>query len=273
MNSKARYQLSIATIALGASLLIISVLGQWTGLGNYKSAPPRPGERFDPELVKQTPNLDSLYRVAEQRAGKPFDELPPQEVMESLYGVVADRFTNGAAQHTLFSNWILWSLGQLHPSIMHIRDPEVLVSGGHSLFCDQSSYLLLSLALKAGIRARHVGLDGHVVMEAWYDGNWHLYDPDAEVIAKDEQGRVLSVGDLSKNAGLLQKAYAGRGEDLVNIIATRENNTFMSYPVGSQFEWKSQVLSQVEKAAQFLKFVIPFLLIGFGLIRLKKLRA
>jgi hypothetical protein len=85
---------------------------------------------------------------------------------------VADRFTHGDAEHNLSINWLLWSLGQFNPNFKHIRNPQVLVSGGHCLFCDQSSYLLLNLALKAGIRARHVGLGGLVVMEAWYDGNW-----------------------------------------------------------------------------------------------------
>ena len=49
----------------------------------------------------------------------------------------------------------------------------------------------MQLADKAGIRPRHVGLFGHVVMEAWYDGEWHMYDPDFEVIALDDSGSVL----------------------------------------------------------------------------------
>jgi hypothetical protein len=60
---------------------------------------------------------------------------------------------------------------------------------------------------------------------------------------------------------------------LFRIISSREDNTFMSYPVGSQFEWKSQVLYEIEKIAQITKFVIPLPLISFGLIGLKKRRA
>jgi hypothetical protein len=42
----------------------------------------------------------------------------------------------------------------------------------------------------------------------------------------------------------------------------------MSYPVGTYFEWKSQVLRYFEKAMEVLKYLLPLLLIGLGL-RLK----
>jgi hypothetical protein len=257
-------------IVVGGILLIITMLGHWSELGRYQDAPPRSWESFDPELVSNTPDLDSLFRVASERAGQSLNALPPGEAMKVLYETVIARFTHGNRSHyNLFSNWILWSLGKIHPALPVINDPDALLKYGHSGLCSQTSFVLLRLAQKAGIRPRHVGLFGHVVMEAWYDGDWHLYDPDLEIPSHFDGKPVVSVATLSADENLVLQAYAGRGDEkyvkeISKIIASRENNTFMSYPVGSQFEWKTQVLALFERATQILKFIIPVLLILSG---------
>ncbi len=53
-------------------------------------------------------------------------------------------------------------------------------------------------------------------------------------------------------------------EQVVKIITSRDDNSFVSYPAGSQFEWKSQVLLRVEQAAEILKFAIPLVMILIG---------
>lgn len=261
----------LGLILLGIGLLFITALGQWIGIGGYENVPARSWERFDPRLVEKTPSLDALYREAEARAAGSFSELLPDEVMKVLYKTVCDRFTHGdKARHTLFSNWIMWGLGKVSPGFSYIKDPNNLLRYGHSALCGQVSYVLLHLAEQAGIRARHVGLNGHVVMEAWYGGDWHLYDPDLEVVPVNKSGYVVSVEELSRNRGFIRDAYNGRGDDgyinkIIAIMASREDNTFVSYPVGSMFNWKAQVLLKIEQVAQVLKFIIPGLIILVGL--------
>ena len=253
---------------LGLLLLSVSLLGDFTALGHYESRGPRPWEQFNLELVTRTPDYDSLVAEAEKRAGGRLQKLPPGEAMELLYVMVIERFTHKSANHNLFSNWILWALGKFHPYFAHIRDERKLVSGGHSLLCGQSSFLLLSLANDIGIRSRHVGLGRHVVMEAFYDNDWHLYDPDMEVYVRDSNGDVLSVQELSNpnNDDLLRAAYAGPKEDIIPTLISREDNTFMSYPPGSWFVWKSQVMYLMEKATNYLKYMIPLFLFTLGII-------
>lgn len=263
--------IGIGLIVFGGLLIVITALGHWSGLGGYQNFPPRSWESFDPELVQNSPDLDSLFRAANERAHRPLEELPPGEAMKVLYETVIARFTHGnRAHHNAFSNWILWGMGKIHPAFTAINDPDTLLKNGHSGLCSQTSFVLIRLAQKAGIRPRHVGLFGHVVMEAWYDGDWHLYDPDLEVPSHFDGKSVMSVAELSVDANIAAQAYAGRGDkkyiqEISEIIASRENNTFMSYPVGSQFEWKSQVLALFERAAQILKFIIPVLLILSGI--------
>lgn len=263
MRNKIWYYTGWVIVVTGIMLLLITIFGRWTNIGGYQNSSPRSWERFDQKLVNRTSTFQSLRLEAMARAQNLLTELPPDEVMEILYSVVVDRFTNYDAQHTIFTNWIFWMLGKVYPAFKHILNVTTLVSKGHSLLCDQSSYVLVKLATEAGIRARHVGLYGHVVMEAWYYGDWHLYDPDMEVIPKDEKGMVLSVEALSKNEDLLHKFYGGEKRGVKNTITTRENNTFMSYPIGSRFEWKTQALSIFEKVMHYFAFILP-LLFGVG---------
>jgi hypothetical protein len=253
----------------GGLLLTLVIIGHFTALGNYKSAPPRAGERFDYQLAQNIRSWPALQAEAERRVAG--SRGGGREIMMALYGLVTERFTHGDADHTVFSNWLLWGLRQIHPAFAHIRQPETMVQRGYSLLCDQSSYVLLQLALEQGIRARHVGLDGHVVMEAWYDDDWHLFDPDLEVVPQNENGRVLSVEELVHSPGLLDHYYGkykSENVPVVAILGSRENNTFMTYPQGAWFEWKSNVLFWLEKVAERLKFIIPaiLLLVGAGMM-------
>ena len=190
-----------------------------------------------------------------------------------IYDVVLSRFSHGdQAKYNLFSNWILWLMGKVAPPFSHIRSPDVLVEKGCSALCGQQAYLLQTLAESYGIRTRSVGLNGHVVMEAWYDNDWHLFDPDLEVVPVLENQRVLSLDELAKSPELVLKYYSGRGDAkytqrIVDIICSREDNSFSSYPRLVLFEWKTNVLFHFEKIAHFMKWIIPIILLmaGFGL--------
>jgi len=256
-------KLTGATLALaGVTLLLVALLGQFTAMGEYRSAPPRAWEAFNPAMARNVRSFDKLVEASQSKSSK-----GAAETMRRSYSLVIKRFTHKAAQHTVWSNWLLWGMGKVHPPFAHIRNPQTMLQNGYSLLCDQSSYLLLRLALQHGIKARHVGLDGHVVMEAWYNGDWHLYDPDLEVIPEDENGKVLSVEALAGSPKLLKRYYgrfSGDKTSMVSILGSRENNTYMSYPPGAWFEWKSNVLFWFEKLAEVLKFAIPALVVLLG---------
>ena len=265
----ARRIVGFGLLLVGGGLLLVAALGEWGGAGSFASSPIRSGERFDPALPTQTRSVEALYRAAEARVAGGLHELPPDEAMQVLFDIVADRFTDGAPLHTPFTNWILWVLGRVHPAFATSRDPDLVLKHGHEAACGEISYVLLRITELAGIRPRHVGLFGHVVMEAWYDDGWHMYDPNFEVIPRAASGSVLSVSALSSDPSLVRQAYAGRAspakiESLVRIITSRNDNSFVSYPIGAQFEWKSQVLMKAERVAEWLKFIIPGIVVLVG---------
>ncbi|MEN3942365.1 hypothetical protein WJU23_13790 [Prosthecobacter sp. SYSU 5D2] len=256
------------SVFLGVTLLGVACLGQWTSFGDGASDVKRDWELFEPGLVTQVQDYSALVKAVDAKmAGQPDT---PAARMQVMYDLIVNRFTHNEALHNLGSNWILYLAGYAHPTFRHMWDPGRFVSQGYSLFCDQSSYLLLHLAMAHDIKARHVGLQGHVVMEAWYDGDWHLYDPDLEVIPVNDEGQVLSLEELAQDQKLLDRYYGPH--NLQDLIRNRENHLYMSTPEGARFEWKGNILALVEKAAEILKFVLPVLMIALGLWLCRKTR-
>lgn len=252
-------------VFIGTALFCVAFLGDVTHIGGYENSTPRSWERFDGSLANRTHSVADLISEVKNRETD-YKTLSDERKMMALYEVVVDRFThNAGADHTVFTNWLLYFAGKLHPALGTIMDPDIFVAKGHSLICSQSSYLLMHMALRQGIVARHVGLNGHVVMEAWYDNNWHLFDPDAEVVPRNSEGFVLSVEELSKSPEILNREYPSQKGNFIHIISSRQDNSFASYPKGAYFEWKTQVLFYIEKLAQALKYFIPCFLIFFGI--------
>jgi hypothetical protein len=182
-----------------------------------------------------------------------------------VYEVVTQRFTHSdQAKYNLFSNWLLWLMGGVHPTLSHIRQPAVLLEKGYSALCGQQAYLLQTLAEAGGIRTRAVGLNGHVVMEAWYNNDWHLYDPDLEVVPLIDNNRVLSLDELARLTDQIRCFYQGRGSEeyvdsIVDIIASREDNSFVLY-------WMTEkhLAYRTEKIAEMIKWIIPMILLVIG---------
>ncbi|MFN6566933.1 hypothetical protein [Dendronalium sp. ChiSLP03b] len=261
--------LSISLISIGVSLLGIASLGQWTSLGNYRNTPARSWECFDPHLAKKTPSLNALYAEAQTRSQRPLEQLTPHDAMQVLYEVTACRFTHGDrdAQHTLFSNSILWSIGFIDHNFKVHYNVDHLLKYGHSGFCSQVSFVLIKLAERARIPARLVHLNGHVVMEAWYNDDWHMYDADMEVVPI-KNDRVVSLEELSRDKALTFETYKFRPETekWVNTVVTRIDNF-----ADRVDRINSASFLQLLKITEYLKFLLPlFLAIGsFRMYRYK----
>lgn len=95
-------------------------------------------------------------------------------------------------------------------------------------FCDDSATNLMVLAEQAGLEARVWGLDGHVVPEVFFDGGWHMLDPDGEIYYLEDDGHTIaSIETLEKRPDLIRKypsPYYRRTEMLVELYTTTESN-------------------------------------------------
>lgn len=271
-NSEMKILKGYVAIAVGFLWLGMTIIGHFTPLGDMSQRDAFKPETFDQNIARELRDWTAFSEFARRQAENANSD---EEVMVSLYETVTQRFAHKVANHTIFSNWLLALMGKLHPAFAAVRQPTIMVRHADALFCDQISYLLMRLALDRGIRARHVGLYGHVVMEAWYDGKWHLFDPDLKVIPRNASGQIVSVDTLAQSPELLEKYYGalhGDNASMVEIIRSVENNSYASYPIGAWFEWKSNVLYWFEKCAELIKFIIPFLLIIFGAVHIRRNR-
>ncbi|MBV1915544.1 MAG: transglutaminase-like domain-containing protein [Pseudomonadales bacterium] len=249
---------SAGLLIFGLAGMFVSILGVVTSLGEYNSAPPRSWEQFDLQLVNETPDFASLQKRVRLLTDESLNE---QEKMLIIYNEVIRRFTHSdPARYNIYSNWFLWLIGTVHPSFSSIGKPDILLKNGHSGLCSQQTYLLQVLAGTNGIHNRKVGLNGHVVMEAWYDNDWHLFDPDLEVVPITEGNRILSLDDLAKSPALLEELYQGSEcEECIGIIASRKDNSASKpYP-------KPTINLYVEQAGGVIKWFFPILMIFFAL--------
>ena len=99
-------------------------------------------------------------------------------------------------------------------------------------FCDDSAAVYQVLAEEAGLKARIWELEGHVVPEAFFDGDWHMLDPDGEIYYLEDDGQTIaSVETLQQRPdiirGNLNATYANnasRLEKFVGIYTSVKDN-------------------------------------------------
>ena len=262
-NKSTMRVLPLSLILLGLLGLLLSTLGEVAKLGEYPSFPQREWEQFDPNLVTELPDIVAMKNKIDQSLTQPLTE---QEKMFVIYDLVIHRFTHGdQSKYNIFSNWLLWLTGKVASPLSFVRSPDTLLKHGHSALCGTQAYVLQSIAESYGIPTRRVGMNGHVVMEAWYEDDWHLYDPDLEVIPITADQKILSLDELARSPELVRKYYQGRGskeyvDSVVEIVSSREDNSFELY-------WmiEKHVAYRAERLANIAMWVIPSLLLLTGL--------
>lgn len=90
------------------------------------------------------------------------------------------------------------------------EDPVKLANIYGYGYCDDAATALAWLATAAGYQARVWDLNGHVVPELFYDGSWHMLDPDEEVYYFDDQGRIASVEWLAAHPETISHLQGGK---------------------------------------------------------------
>lgn len=109
-----------------------------------------------------------------------------------------------------------------------IHDPVKFLNVYGYGFCDDSAATFCELTKAAGIKSRIHGLSGHVVAEAYYNGGWHMFDPDHEVVYHTRDGKVASVGDLERQPQIITATptdpIGSRSQDIANLYTSTQDN-------------------------------------------------
>jgi hypothetical protein len=110
---------------------------------------------------------------------------------------------------------------------LETHDPVRYLNAYGYGFCDDSATSLMLLAEAAGLKARVWGIYGHVVPEVYFDGAWHMLDPDGEVYYLDDAGQIASVETLAKRPDIIRKSPSAiypKTESLVEMYTTTDDN-------------------------------------------------
>jgi hypothetical protein len=240
------------------TLLVLTILGvYWPGRFRVPSGPLPAWDRFDETLARRTRSLVALQD--ELGAAVREGEL----LFTACYDLVRKRFVHGApARPTLFGNWLL-ALVQLGYPPLALSGADRILASGAIGSCSQISQVLSELGNRMGLPCRLVGLNGHVLVEAWYDEDWHLADPTMELLPRGPRG-IYSMEEWSRVPDLVRREVVPLGPEraakLAADILTRRDNFAM--PVGMSYHPNAWVVSLVERSAETLKWAIPALVFG-----------
>ncbi|MFI4849361.1 MAG: transglutaminase family protein [Gimesia chilikensis] len=167
------------------------------------SFPDIPGKRVQPvKLVWENRDPQQSIQLNWKRQGDP--DLSSQQAM--LASILKPGMTDEEKSMAIWKFLVDWRY-HFYPAEPgdEVHDPVKFLNVYGYGFCDDCASNFAVLARKAGVRSRTWGLSGHVVAEAFYDGKWHMFDPDHEVFYRNDQGVIASVEELAQHPELITK--------------------------------------------------------------------
>ena len=89
-----------------------------------------------------------------------------------------------------------------------VRDPVKMFNVYGFALCGDNAPVLMDLWRLAGLKARRGFPIGHCVVEAWYDGGWHMLDGDESIIFLDRDNRTIAAEEaVAHDHDLSKRAY------------------------------------------------------------------
>lgn len=227
-------------------------------------------EDFDPSLTrlntikKLASYCDSLYSEQDNTSGIMYSST----YAEIANNVIRKRFYHGYSYYGANKNFIASAISKVSvQGLSAIVIPDDILSYQYAA-CSQQSIILMELLKEKGIATRKVGftgnITGHFTLEAYYDHNWHYFDPD-----KEPDEKVLaaynypSIAYLNSHPDVLLKAYPNHSKEYVMDVFTK-----YSYGAVSVFPAPKAIIFQ--KVAKFLSYTMwSFFLLAFIWVRRK----
>ncbi len=172
-------------------------------------------------------NLDSGTAVIPKIAAAGWPDLTSSEGM--LKSILKPKMTDEEKTLAIWKFLVDWRY-HYYPAEggAEVHDPVRFINVYGYGFCDDSARNAASLARLAGLKSRVWGLDGHVVAETFFDGRWHMIDPDHEVFYRMPAGHIASVEELSVHPEIIRKTPRDPiGSDtaaIARLYTTTDNN-------------------------------------------------
>ena len=132
--------------------------------------------------------------------------------------------------------------------------------------CSEAAQVLKDIVEYKGLTARFVHLGGHIVLEVFINERWYVADPDYGVAYE----APLEVLETRNGESRIKTRMARRGhsaETIQHVIKIfRESDKNWRLPEGTVL---SPRLYIIEKAADYLKWIIPSIFLVLGIVKKK----
>lgn len=169
----------------------------------------------------------------------------------------------------IWESWSLHALGAVNPNLQRYRfwDHEKEFERGIGL-CGDLSAIMVGYLMEHGVRAKTVGLHGHVVVTVEVAPDvWHIFDPDYGVVLAHSLEEVQNDPALIE-ATYREATYASDVRMIVGYYTTPENNSIdQSGRDGffSGLDGSAEIYRSREQFMELLKWVVPSIMLIAGM--------
>ncbi|MCO6458216.1 MAG: hypothetical protein J5I93_23165 [Pirellulaceae bacterium] len=241
------------TAAAGLGLLCVNLAGLLR-----TRRPARRGNPRGQDLVHSARTIGQLLACL-----PPGCQADPPRFCRELTRALAARFEHGSGRHDVWSNYLCWLAGRFVPRLAEIHLTSALLWTSDRALCSQIAQAFVDACQRAGLIARLVGLDGHVVAELQYAGGWHGADPDYGIVFGLPGREIVSVAALAETPDLAAQVYAShrlpRGSEEVLAILDRRQPTYL--PAGASGVPR---LARLQRWAEWGKWLLPATLLSLA---------
>lgn len=156
----------------------------------------------------------------------------------------------------IWENYILWAYYYIEPerySHYEFTDYRKAIERGIGL-CSQYAIVASQIMELNGIESSVLALNGHVLTMALIDGEWHIVDPEYNVVIPHTLEEVENDGAIVKD--YYEDTWAP--EFVVDLFTTPENNLVFENAIG----YKGTTAAEFERWAYTVIWIIPLYLMA-----------
>lgn len=183
-------------------------------------------EEYDPSLLTIN-SMDKLDLYVESLCEKDKDANKISEKAlypEILTEIVRKRFYHNYYTYGPGDNFIAWGISKIiHRSWDEVWVADDILKSPYAQ-CGQQSLVIMELLMRKGYPVRKIFLKSqkhgleHFVLEAYYEGSWHMFDPDFEPnLALIKSLKRPSVEQIAKDTGMIASLYNSRASLMTGL--------------------------------------------------------
>lgn len=176
-------------------------------------------------------------------------------------------FHSEARRIAFYENWIMWLCGKIYRPASRTLDAKLLVKAGAGN-CSERTQVLMDIFKLNGLDCRIISLNGHITLQVFFNGQWMVADADYGLVYKGDMHQMQTAGLQFADSVLSKNAFSDElRKNYLYFWKTSSDNILL--PLNKE---SSTRLYKAEKLSQWLRWIIPALLLIICIVPYKKAR-